>query len=107
MTTLQANHKVLKFSLRFLLLFHILGNHQVFYSKWVKLKDVILRVQYGLSKAMNAEGIGFPIIRMNNLTYDGRLDLTDLKYVNVNENTAKKYLLPKVIFFLIEQIVKN
>ena len=63
--------------------------------KWVKLKDVVLRLQYGLSKAMNKEGIGFPIIRMNNVTYDGRLDLSELKYVDIDYETAEKFMLNK------------
>jgi len=63
--------------------------------KWVKLEDVVLRVQYGLSKAMNKEGKGFPIIRMNNVTYDGRLDLSELKYVDIDEKTAEKFMLNK------------
>ena len=63
--------------------------------KLVRLGDLVLRVQYGISKAMNTEGVGYPIIRMNNITYDGQLDLTELKYVNIDEKTAKKYILSK------------
>jgi type I restriction enzyme S subunit len=63
--------------------------------KWIKLKDIVVRVQYGLSKAMNSEGIGLPIIRMNNLTYDGFLDLSDLKYVNIDDEIANKYMLER------------
>jgi type I restriction enzyme S subunit len=63
--------------------------------KWVKLKDIVIRVQYGLSKTMNSEKIGLPIIRMNNLTYDGFLDLSDLKYVNIENEIANKYMLEK------------
>ena len=63
--------------------------------RWVKLKKMVLRVQYGLSKAMNSEEIGFPVIRMNNITHDGRLDFTDLKFVDVDERVARKYLLKK------------
>lgn len=63
--------------------------------KWVRLEDIILRVQYGLSKAMNVGGIGYPIVRMNNITYDGRLDLTDLKYITIDDKIASKYILNK------------
>lgn len=56
--------------------------------KLVRLGDLVLRVQYGISKAMNTEGVGYPIIRMNNITYDGQLDLTELKYVNIDEKNS-------------------
>lgn len=61
--------------------------------RWVKLKDVVSRVQYGLSKAMNTENAGYPIIRMNNITFDGKLTFSDLKYADVDKKTADKYRL--------------
>ena len=63
--------------------------------RWIRLGDVVISTQYGISKSMNTESKGVPIIRMNNITNDGRLDLSDIKYVAIDEKTSKKYFLEK------------
>jgi len=59
----------------------------------VRINDVITLSQYGLSVRGNPSG-KFPILRMNSMQ-DGRLDLTDLQYVDVDEATFKKFKLNK------------
>jgi type I restriction enzyme S subunit len=44
---------------------------------------VVEETQYGTAVKANEEGLGVPVLRMNNLTYSGALDLTDLKYVDL------------------------
>jgi type I restriction enzyme, S subunit len=54
--------------------------------------DSILRLkQYGLSVRGNRVG-SVPILRMNNLA-DGRVDLTDLQWVDIDERTLRAFVL--------------
>jgi type I restriction enzyme, S subunit len=55
-----------------------------------KLKDVLITTQYGTSKKAHSIRQGFPILRMKNIV-DGRIDVTDLKYIELDE--ASKYVL--------------
>lgn len=52
----------------------------------VRLADYI-ETQYGLSEAMESAGT-HAILRMNNLTVEGWLDLSDLKYANLSDEAA-------------------
>lgn len=45
----------------------------------VTIRDIVTNAQYGTSVKANAEGRGVPVVRMNNLSYEGLLDLTDVK----------------------------
>ncbi|MBP1535999.1 MAG: restriction endonuclease subunit S [Ruminococcus sp.] len=47
--------------------------------------DIATDVHYGTSKPAIEGGI-YPYLRMNNLTADGYIDLTDLKYIDLPEN---------------------
>lgn len=59
------------------------------------IRDLVASANYGTSeKADEAKG-QYPILRMNNLTYEGRLDLSSLKYVDLDEKVAGKYLARK------------
>ena len=60
-----------------------------------KIGDIVKKTQYGISKAMNTEKKGFPILRMDNITYDGHLDIANLKYIEIDRKIAEKYLLNK------------
>lgn len=65
--------------------------------KWpmVKLGEVCERIQYGLSKKLNTNGIGYRTFRMNELV-DGRaMDNGEMKRVEVSEAEFKKYRLEK------------
>jgi len=61
----------------------------------MKIGDIVKKTQYGISKAMNTEKKGFPILRMDNITYDGHLDIANLKYIEIDRKIAEKYLLNK------------
>jgi len=58
----------------------------------VKLGQLVKLVQYGCSKLATAEEIGYPMLRMNNLQNDG-WDLSDLKYIVMNEKEFETYRL--------------
>lgn len=54
------------------------------------IRDLVKEVKYGTSS--KAEMVGeIPYLRMNNLTYDGYLDLSDMKYISFNQNEKDKY----------------
>lgn len=56
------------------------------------IRDVVLDVKYGTSKPAN-EGGKYKYLRMGNITYDGYLDLSDLKYIDISDNEIDKYLV--------------
>ena len=61
----------------------------------VKLKDILqYPPQYGISKNMNDSKIGYKILRMGNLQ-SGELDLSDIKYVDIENSEFEKYRLKK------------
>lgn len=66
----------------------------------VVLRDLLKSAQYGTSEKANEQDRGLPVIRMGNVLYDGALDTTDLKYVELEgkalENAA---LLPGDLLF--------
>ncbi|MDA1930469.1 restriction endonuclease subunit S [Bacillus cereus group sp. BcHK130] len=60
-----------------------------------KIADLTESTQYGTSSKAN-EGAGeFPILRMNNITYKGGWDFSNLKYIDLDEKEQKKYLVHK------------
>ncbi len=58
-----------------------------------KLGNVIDDTQYGTSKKANTNEEGIPVLRMNNISYDGYLDLTNLKHIELSEKDLQKYAL--------------
>ena len=60
----------------------------------VKIGDIVTDVRYGTSKPA-VEGGRYPYLRMNNLTVDGGLDLSDLKYIDVPDNEIEKCVVRK------------
>lgn len=57
----------------------------------VKVGDVVEGTQYGISMRGNQQG-QYPILRMNNLI-DGRVDTSDLQYVDLNDDEFRKFQL--------------
>lgn len=59
--------------------------------KWdmVTIGDIATDVRYGTSRPAT-EGGKYPYLRMNNLTYEGHLDLTDLKHIDIPDNEIEK-----------------
>ena len=60
----------------------------------VTIGDIVTEVRYGTSKPA-VEGGRYPYLRMNNLTADGHLDLTDLKYINIPDDEIEKCVVRK------------
>lgn len=57
----------------------------------VPLAKLALETQYGTAQKANEDGRGLPILRMNNLTSDGQLDLCDLKHVELPAEDIEAY----------------
>ncbi|ELB2245848.1 restriction endonuclease subunit S [Vibrio parahaemolyticus] len=56
------------------------------------IRDLVSSVNYGSSaKASETDG-EFPILRMGNITYEGKWNFTDLKYIDLNDKDQIKYL---------------
>ena len=53
-----------------------------------KIRDIVKDVRYGSSRPA-VDGGAYPYLRMNNITYDGRLDLSNVKQIDVPENELK------------------
>ena len=60
----------------------------------VTVGDIVTDVRYGTSKPA-VEGGKYPYLRMNNLTYDGHLDLSDMKYIDIPDNEIEKCIVRK------------
>lgn len=53
--------------------------------------DLLKEAKYGSSGKANSEGRGLPMLRMGNVTYDGRIDLSDLKHIELSDKEFNKY----------------
>jgi type I restriction enzyme, S subunit len=63
-----------------------------------KISDLLESVKYGTSEKAFLQG-EVPVLRMNNITYSGEMNLTDLKYIS-REKAEEKYLvIPGDILF--------
>ena len=60
---------------------------------WVPFGEVVKKSQYGIS-AKAAQGASIPMLRMGNIQ-DGRLDLSDLVYVELSDSEREQLLLKK------------
>ena len=58
------------------------------------IRDIAKEVKYGTSKPA-AEGGQYPYLRMNNITYAGQLDLSDLKFINIPDSELEKFIVRK------------
>jgi type I restriction enzyme S subunit len=56
------------------------------------IRELVESANYGTSEKANEESGRFPILRMNNITYEGSLDLTSLKYIDLDSRTQDRYL---------------
>ena len=59
----------------------------------VPLGESLRSVDYGSSTKASDYGNGIPLIRMGNVGYDGSLDLSNLKYVQLENAEVEKYRL--------------
>ncbi|ALO16816.1 Type I restriction enzyme EcoKI specificity protein [Salinivirga cyanobacteriivorans] len=60
----------------------------------IKLRELINSYQYGLSEKSSKEPSGYPMLRMNNIN-NSALNIRDLKYIKIDEQTFLKYKLNK------------
>ncbi|UFX83389.1 restriction endonuclease subunit S [Candidatus Absconditicoccus praedator] len=63
-----------------------------------RIKDLVTSVNYGTSKKAFEEKTqgSYEILRMNNITYSGNINLESMKYINLDtEEEKRKYLLEK------------
>ncbi|MFV5702586.1 restriction endonuclease subunit S [Flavobacterium sp. XS2P12] len=58
------------------------------------IRDLVNDVKYGTSEKASDEG-QYPYLRMNNLTYEGYMDYSSMKYVDISDNHLHKYLVEK------------
>lgn len=59
------------------------------------IRELVSEVKYGTSKKASSDQKQFPIIRMNNITYSGEMNFTDLKYIDLDDKEQKNYLARK------------
>jgi len=59
----------------------------------VALGEALRAADYGSSTKASESGAGLPLIRMGNVTYAGNLDLSDLKYVELESAEADRFRL--------------
>ncbi|OTP25905.1 hypothetical protein A5798_002871, partial [Enterococcus sp. 6C8_DIV0013] len=60
-----------------------------------KIKEVVKKTQYGSSSKASESVAEFPILRMNNITYSGEMNYSNLKYIDLSEREKEKYLVYK------------
>lgn len=58
------------------------------------IRELATEVKYGTSKPAEESGL-YPYLRMNNITFSGDWNFTSMKYINLDESEADKYLLMK------------
>jgi len=58
------------------------------------IRDVVVEVKYGTSSPAEDEG-KYPYLRMNNITSEGYMDFSKLKYINIDEKEKEKYAVRK------------
>lgn len=56
--------------------------------------EIVADVHYGTSAKADEHG-KYKYLRMNNITYDGYLDFTDLKYIDISDSEFEKYVVRK------------
>lgn len=59
------------------------------------IRDLVESATYGSSAKASESNGEFPMLRMGNLTYSGTIDLTNLKYIDLQEKDKPKYLITK------------
>lgn len=56
------------------------------------IRDLVESANYGSSAKASEAGGDYPILRMGNITYEGAIDMTDLKYIDLTDKEKPKYL---------------
>lgn len=74
--------------------FEMFGDPATSPKKWplVKIGAILQSANYGTSEKASTDG-EFPVLRMNNLTRSGEIDLSSLKYMNLSSLKRDRYLV--------------
>lgn len=59
------------------------------------IRELISEAKYGTAKKASVSTGKYPILRMNNITYNGDMDLSNLKYIDLEKKEETKYLAIK------------
>jgi len=59
------------------------------------IRGLVTEAKYGTSQKADPKNGQYPVLRMGNITYSGRLDLTDLKYIDLVEKDVPKHTVRK------------
>lgn len=75
---------------------HLFGDPDANPKGWPirRIGDLLLSATYGTSKKAAATG-EFAVLRMNNITRTGEMDLNDLKYMDLDTSEQSRYLVTK------------
>ncbi len=57
----------------------------------VAARQIVADTQYGMATKANTDGRGITVLRMNNITYSGQIDLGELKSVELAERDRAKF----------------
>ena len=60
----------------------------------VKIRDLIVEAKYGTSLKSQVHG-EYPYLRMNNITYTGYMNYSDMKYIDIKDSDKQKYNVKK------------
>ncbi len=71
------------------------------------IRDLVDSVNYGTSAKASIDSGEYPILRMGNITYQGRWDFTDLKYLDLSVKEKDKYLVKEGDLLSIVLTVRN
>lgn len=58
------------------------------------IRNIVSEVKYGTSAKASDSGC-YPYLRMNNITYQGHMDYSSLKYIDVDDRDKEKYIVKK------------
>lgn len=57
------------------------------------IAELLSSANYGTSEKSSTDILKYPVLRMNNITYEGNWDFTSLKYMDMDEKDEDKYLV--------------
>lgn len=63
--------------------------------EWGTIRDLVTEAKYGTSQKAHVSEGEYPILRMNNITNEGQLNTSDLKYITLPDKDKPKYLVKK------------
>ena len=60
------------------------------------IREHVIDSQYGTAEKANDQENGLPVLRMNNITYEGQLDLRELKWCEIPEADRPRLLASRL-----------